>query len=158
MLILIFTLLITLFSTSLLIFSSSLPLQALCLFLIRLSVAGVVGSTISPLIGIYIVLIYSRGLLVLLAYFVALSPNQTLNIPSSPTLLVILFSIFILSALTFPSLSYLHIFNSNSQSFSLVTILTPSRIALLSIIGTILILTIVAVVKILRISSKPIRP
>ena len=48
----------------------------------RGATAVIIACKISILLGVYTILIYARGLLVLLAYFVALSPNQNLNTPA----------------------------------------------------------------------------
>jgi hypothetical protein len=84
---------------ALLILRPSLPLQAFALLLIRGATAATIASRFSILLGIYTILIYARGLLVLLAYFVALSPDQTLNTPSRTTTLISSSITFIILAL-----------------------------------------------------------
>lgn len=155
---LILRLIFILLSTSMLLTSASLPLQAFSLFIMRVTIASLSGRALSPLIGIYIVLIYSRGLLVLLAYFVALSPNQALNPPHINLLLFIIFSIFIFSSQRFFTSSQSQVTSSTRSFSNILSILNPSALSLLLIIGVILILTIVVVVKTLRLRRKPMRP
>lgn len=146
-------------SASLLILSSSLPLQALALLLISGATAVAVASRFSILLGIYTILIYARGLLVLLAYFVALSPNQNLNTPSRFTTLTCFSVIFFILSQTWPNSSFLHISSSSSsQSSNVITILSPYSSSLLIMIALILVLTIIAVVKVSRLRTGPIRP
>lgn len=150
--------LISLIRVTFLILRPSLPLQGLSLFLLRISVATFSGTIISPLLGVYTVLIYSRGLLVLLAYFIALSPNQTLNTPS---LLFIFRTLFLITALTFQIFPYYSVRHSPRNflfSSSITAALNPTLSSLLISIGVILILTIIAVVKVTSLRRKPIRP
>lgn len=150
---------IALISSALLILSPSLPLQALALLLISGAMAAMVATNTSILLGIYVILIYARGLLVLLAYFVALSPNQTLNTPSRSTSAIMTGIIIFILSQTWLSSLYLHIPSPFKDGTSrVITILTPSSGALLTIIALTLVLTIIAVVKVSRLSRGPIRP
>jgi hypothetical protein len=158
MFIIISSLFIALIRAMFLMLRASLPLQGLSILIIRISVATFVGSSISPLLGIYVVLIYSRGLLVLLAYFIALSPNQTLNFPSALFIASLLITAFILISGIFTLKPNNH-FSGDGLNFTpAFALLNTSHSALLISIGLILILTIVAVVKVTRLRSKPIRP
>lgn len=148
----------TLRRRALLILRPSLPLQALALLLIRGAIAATVATNLSILLGIYTILIYARGLLVLLAYFVALTPNQTLNTPSRSTALIITLVIISLLTQTRPISRISHISKLGEGNSSLITILTPSSSSLLVIIALTLVLTIIAVVKISSLRRGPIRP
>lgn len=149
---------IVLLSSSLLALATSLPFQAISLLILSLTVATRIGRVASPLLGVYIVLIYSRGLLVLLAYFITLSPNQTLNSPPSVFLIIICSIIILALAQTYTHSIKSQVFNFSIESSSVITILNPSSSILLVMIGVILIITIISVVKILSVSRKPIRP
>lgn len=150
------SLLIALTSSALLILSPSLPLQALALLTIRITIATILGAIISTLIGIYTVIIYARGLLVLLAYFVALSPNQTLNYPSRLSSLTTASTRALILSQTLPINRYINF--SNEGTSNLITILTPALSSLLTVIALILVLTMIAVVKVSRLRRGPIRP
>lgn len=152
------SLLLTLTRRTLLILSPSLPLQALALLLIRGAIATILATRISILLGLYTILIYARGLLVLLAYFVALTPDQTLNTPSRTTSLISTLTIILLLSQTYPTSSHRHLSNTRERARNVITILTPSASALLIIIALILVLTIIAVVKVSRVRRGPIRP
>jgi len=150
------SLLIALTSSALLILSPSLPLQALALLTIRITIATILGAIISTLIGIYTVIIYARGLLVLLAYFVALSPNQTLNYPSRLSSLTTASTRALILSQTLPINRYINF--SDEGTSNLITILTPALSSLLTVIALILVLTMIAVVKVSRLRRGPIRP
>lgn len=150
------SLLVALISSALLILSPSLPLQALALLAIRITIATILGAIISTLIGIYTVIIYASGLLVLLAYFVALSPNQTLNYPSRLSSLTTASTRALILSQTLPINRYINF--SDEGTSNLITILTPTLSSLLTVIALILVLTIIAVVKVSRLRRGPIRP
>lgn len=150
------SLLVALISSALLILSPSLPLQALALLTIRITIATILGAIISTLIGIYTVIIYARGLLVLLAYFVALSPNQTLNYPSRLSSLTTASTRALILSQTLPINRYINF--SDEGTSNLITILTPALSSLLTVIALILVLTMIAVVKVSRLRRGPIRP
>lgn len=144
--------------TSLLILRPSLPLQALALLLIRGATATAIASRFSILLGIYIILIYARGLLVLLAYFVALSPNQNLNFPSRFTNFSCFLVISFILLQTWPNSFFIHLSFTSSQPDNVITILSPYSSSLLVIIALILVLTIIAVVKVSSLRAGPVRP
>jgi len=158
MIILALTTISILMRASVLLLRTSLPFQAFSLFFIRVSIAMFSGRSLSPLIGIYIVLIYSSGLLVLLAYFVALSPNQTLNAPPLNLTFSFLLSFIAFLSFTFMASSRIQLPTLFSRPSTIISILAPSSLSLLLMIGLVLILTIITVIKILRLRSKPIRP
>lgn len=143
---------------TLLIISSSLPIQALALLILRGATAIIVACKVSILLGIYTILIYARGLLVLLAYFVALSPNQNLNTPRRVTFLSSFLFIILILLQIWPNSSFFHLSPITDHSRNVITIITPHSSALLAIIALILVLTIIAVVKVSRIRSGPVRP
>ena len=151
-------LLATLGRAALLILRPSLPLQAFALLLIRGATAATVASRFSILLGIYTILIYARGLLVLLAYFVALSPNQTLNTPSQSTNLILFSTIILILASARPRSNQSHLFDTSLAPSNVITVLTPSSASLLILIALILVLTIIAVVKVSSLSRGPVRP
>lgn len=154
----IISLFIILISVTLLILRSSLPIQALALLLIRGATATAVASRFSILLGIYTILIYASGLLVLLAYFVALSPNQNLNTPSRFTILSSTSIIIYILIQTFPNSYYLQPSSTYNQTNNVISVLSPFSSSLLIIIALILVLTMIAVVKVSRVSSGPVRP
>jgi len=154
----IISLLFMLGSTTLLILRSSLPLQALALLIISGATATAVAARFSILLGIYTILIYARGLLVLLAYFVALSPNQNLNTPSRFTFFSSFSIILLILFQTWPNSFMSQLSITSSQSNNVITVLSPFSSSLLIIIALILVLTIIAVVKVSSLRSGPIRP
>ena len=143
---------------TLLVIRTSLPLQALALLMIRGATAVIIACKVSILLGIYTILIYARGLLVLLAYFVALSPNQTLNTPARLSFFVSLTVVALVIIQTWPSSSLFHLTPAGKHSSNVVTILTPYSSSLLIVIALVLVLTMVAVVKSSSVSSGPVRP
>ena len=154
----IISLLVILRRAILLILRSSLPLQALALLLIRGARATVIATRLSILLGIYTILIYASGLLVLLAYFVALSPNQNLNTPSRFTMFSSTLATVLILSQTWPNSLLLQSSLLNNQTNNVITVLSPYSSSLLIIIALILVLTIIAVVKVSRLSSGPVRP
>jgi NADH-ubiquinone oxidoreductase chain 6 len=130
------------------------PLTAgLTILIISLTVASSYAIIVSSWFAFLIFLIYVGGILVIFAYFTALSPNQT-NI-SSYHLLLILLSLLIFLALP-PILNFKPLitnFNSFHVEFLYFNINSP----ILVLAATILLFVIVIVVKISSVSSGPLR-
>lgn len=121
--------------------------------LIALSLAIIYGLTLSSWIAFLLFLIYVRGILVIFAYFVALSPNQQINkfivIPSITFLLTVTMAII-----------WINIYPNISPTFQYLinTFYTNINIPILIIIAIILFLAIVVVVKIVTNNKGPLRP
>jgi NADH-ubiquinone oxidoreductase chain 6 len=121
---------------------------------IALTVAMLFSYSISSWIAFLIFLIYIRGILVIFSYFVSLTPNQTINIIS--IILMIVSTYIFLLLISF-------ITNIKSQSNLLYTIQSnifylKSNTSILIILATILLITIIIVVKLTINTKGPIRP
>lgn len=140
----------------------SLPLAPSPLFLglyiiiLALSISLFLSFSAASWLGLFIFLIYVGGLLVIFAYFVALTPN----------LLISGANIVILTTLSFLTLTLLINFipistNINISStrkhnmFSLLLIVNSSSLIILALV---LFIALVAVVKLCSYSSSPLRP
>nr|AVW86090.1 NADH dehydrogenase subunit 6 [Levensteiniella iris] len=133
--------------------------MGLWVLLLALSISWFVGSILNPWFAMIIFLVYVGGMLVMFAYFTALTPNQPLIFPPLLSAFLLLMTTLLL-ILTFKT-------PLMSSPFSLVyplythpiTILyTPSNCLLLLSLASILFLILVVVVKITNISSGPLRP
>lgn len=104
-------------------------------------------------VSFLIYLIYIGGILVIFAYFVALTPNQQTNtfilIPIVLTLVTTYFLIFILNIQ--PMMTYTNVLFINSFYLE-------NNIQLLLILAIILLFTIVVVVKLVTNNKGPLRP
>lgn len=136
---------------------SSSPLTiGLWVLLLALSLAAVVTSTISPWFGLTIFLIYVGGILVIFAYFAALTPNQPHEM-----LKILLTLLFTITLITLPSL----LLGNLSQSFASyclskpeLTIIAPWTSSVFIIVVIILFFILVSVVKVADIFKGPLRP
>lgn len=121
--------------------------------LIALSLAIIYGLTLSSWIAFLLFLIYVRGILVIFAYFVALSPNQQINkfivIPSITFLLTVTMTII-----------WINLYPNIAPTFQYLinTFYTNINIPILIILAIILFLAIVVVVKIVTNNKGPLRP
>lgn len=121
---------------------------------IALTVAILFSYSISSWIAFLIFLIYIGGMLVIFSYFVSLTPNQTINILSIILMLsstyIILLSIITLNNIK-PEFSPLYIIQSNSFYLK-------SNSSILVLLATILLITIIIVVKLTINFKGPLRP
>lgn len=120
---------------------------------IALTLAIIYGLTLSSWIAFLLFLIYIGGILVMFAYFVALSPNQQINkLFITPSL------IFIISIFTV--ILYIQVYPRITPTFQFLinTFYTNINISLLILLAIILFLTIVVVVKIVTNNKGPLRP
>lgn len=120
---------------------------------IALVLAIIYGLTLSSWIAFLLFLIYIGGILVIFAYFVALSPNQQINKLNITPSLIFILSIFI-------AILYIELYPRMSPKFQFLinTFYTNINISLLILLAIILFLTIVVVVKIVTNNKGPLRP
>ena len=133
-----------------------LALNPLSIGIIILSIALLLAilysSIISSWIGFLIFLIYIGGILVIFAYFVALTPNQQINI-----FIIIPLSLALISI---PIIIYVYSITPPSSPFSknINTFYTLNNTSILLILAIILLFTIIVVVKIVTNNKGPLRP
>lgn len=125
---------------------------ALRLLAISIIVATTYAMTTSTWLAIIVFLVYVAGILVIFAYFVAITPNQQIMISANPILLLIIFT----SSLIY-SIIRLSNFTSIDKSIKILFIYSNNNPATLLILALVLLLTIVVVVKISRQSKGPLR-
>jgi NADH-ubiquinone oxidoreductase chain 6 len=120
---------------------------------IALTLAIIYGLTLSSWIAFLLFLIYIGGILVMFAYFVALSPNQQINKLSITPSLIFIISIFTV-------ILYIQVYPRITPTFQFLinTFYTNINISLLILLAIILFLTIVVVVKIVTNNKGPLRP
>lgn len=155
MLIIAFSSLALAFALSLLLASTPLLLGAWIL-LLTFSIAGIFSFSISSWLGIFTLLIYVGGLLVIFAYFIALAPNQIFEVKTiflSSLFLFFSFSVFLISVKSLFPITL----QTPATSYPLYALLTHSNMTLFIILALILFLTLIAVVKIRTFSSGPLR-
>nr|AVW86130.1 NADH dehydrogenase subunit 6 [Halosydna sp. YZ-2018] len=145
-------------SLSLILASSPLSM-GLWVLLIALSAAFFVGVIFNSWFAFIIFLIYIGGMLVMFAYFAALTPNQPLG----------LFSMLVFSFISFISVSSLSFFlkltgpnlisnNISDFSQSITILYIPMNSNILLLLASILFFVLVAVVKVANINKGPLRP
>jgi len=149
------TLILIISSLALNIFIIINPLSiGVSILFIALTVATLFSFTISSWLAFLIFLIYIRGMLVIFSYFVSLTPNQTINILS---LIIILISTYIILITIRIIISIkpnpLSTYILQSNIFYL-----ESNSPLLIILASILLITIIIVVKLTINTKGPIRP
>lgn len=124
---------------------------ALSLLAIAIITATIFAVNISTWIAIIVFLVYVAGILVIFAYFVAITPNQQIMISANPILFPIIFFIAISYIL---SISNLTIPNT---SINIIFLYTNNNPVTLLFLALALLLTIVVVVKISGQSKGPLR-
>lgn len=125
---------------------------ALRLLAISIIVATTYAITTSTWLAIIVFLVYVAGILVIFAYFVAITPNQQIIISANPILLLTIFTSSIIY-----SIIRLSNFTSIDKSIKMLFIYSNNNPATLLILALVLLLTIVVVVKISRQSKGPLR-
>lgn len=144
---------VSLFTSIILIIAINPITIGVLILLIALTLAIIYGLTLSSWIAFLLFLIYVRGILVIFAYFVALSPNQQINkfiiIPSITFILIVTIAII-----------WTNIYPNITPTFQYLinTFYTNINIPILIMLATILFLAIVVVVKIVTNNKGPLRP
>nr|BDE56982.1 NADH dehydrogenase subunit 6 [Travisia sanrikuensis] len=141
-------------STMLLIFSPLL--MGLWILLISVTFSMIISFSINSWFGLIFFLIYIGGLLVMFAYFVALTPNQQFSL-MAPTLFFILSSLAIIFI-------FFNNFNFNNMNLDYINslpqllIYSSSNAPILIILALLLFLALITVVKIASRNGGPLRP
>ena len=141
------------------IISTSPLLLGFWILLISLSTAWLRGVIFNSWFAIIIFLIYIGGILVIFAYFSALTPNQPLGI--TPILLSAFLALIVVILLFYTP----HSTSPNTFApanldiiYSITTLYFPRNTFLLLLLATTLFFILVAVVKIATLSNGPLRP
>lgn len=124
------------------------------ILIIALLLAVSFAYSISSWVAFLIFLIYVGGMLVIFSYFVAIIPNQNLSIIH----IIISIIISLLSLFTIT-----HFLNINPSIISTITnqlniLYIKSTINILILLASILLFTIIVVVKLTTLSKGPLRP
>lgn len=156
--------LITLFisftiSLALSIYLISTPiLLGLWILLLALSISLTISIFLRRWLSLFIFIIYIGGILVIFAYFIALSPNQFISINILiPFILTVSFSAIYLTFITsfsFPSNSFI----TTSSQPVIPYLLQIFNLPMLILLALILFFALVAVVKISSLTLGPLRP
>nr|AVW86194.1 NADH dehydrogenase subunit 6 [Iphione sp. YZ-2018] len=141
-----------------LILSSSPVSMGLWILFLALTSAALSASMFSSWFGIIIFLIYIGGMLVMFAYFSALSPNEPMSLIVN-TLGFFLCTILILpTTLLLKPSNFFYSQSIPSMMKPLTTLFTPFNFIVLMFLAILLFVALVAVVKIAAINKGPLRP
>jgi NADH-ubiquinone oxidoreductase chain 6 len=144
---------LSLFTSIILVLALNPVSIGLIILTIALTLSIIYGITISSWIAFLLFLIYVGGILVIFAYFVALSPNRQVNnliiIPSITTILLIFITLILNNIYTNINTNFQYLIN---------TFYNNINIPILILLAIILFLTIVVVVKIVTNNKGPLRP
>jgi len=128
--------------------------MGLSILIIALFIALIFSYSISSWIAFLIFLIYISGILVIFAYFISLTPNLTINLPSLILLVVVTFS-FIFRIFYTINIS-IHLTPSFNLHHNILYL--KFNFILLIILALMLLLTIIIVIKLTSYSKGPLRP
>nr|AVW86067.1 NADH dehydrogenase subunit 6 [Branchipolynoe pettiboneae] len=147
-------------SLSLSIIMASSPLSmGLWILLIALSASWLTSIIFNSWFAIIIFLIYIGGMLVMFAYFTALTPNQPLGMMTMWFSFLMAFIItMMLMCLSYSSLPMMFSISFNSMLPSITSMFLPKNTFLILLLATTLFFILVAVVKISLLSKGPLRP
>lgn len=123
------------------------------ILILALSSTALFALTISSWLCFVIFLIYIRGILVLFSYFVSITPNKQLSSIIINRSIIIIVPLTWLTISAPNSISYIY-----KNNFYLISIYTKSYSVSLFIVINILLVTLIIVVKLVRIKRGPLRP
>lgn len=156
--ILLLIIILTLSITLVLPLSSSPVLLGIVTFTLAATISIIISTLTSSWFGLILFIIYISGILVIFAYFITISPNQQI---STKVIILRLFNRFILNFLFMsPLLKFsliLRFFNS-SYTHTLSFLYFPSSFISLTFLASLLLLTLIFVVKITARSHGTLRP
>nr|QVX31162.1 NADH dehydrogenase subunit 6 [Drieschia cf. elegans BG-2021] len=146
------------FSLSLILCSSPLTM-GIWVILLALSISFLASTIFNSWFALIIFLIYIGGMLVMFAYFAALTPNQPLGLTNTFFMLILTVILIMALLLISPlSLSQTFINFSTSPLIPISILYNPTNNLILLILASILFFILVAVVKITNLNMGPLRP
>nr|YP_010247818.1 NADH dehydrogenase subunit 6 [Eunoe nodosa]QTJ29912.1 NADH dehydrogenase subunit 6 [Eunoe nodosa] len=158
MLLLVSSALLMSLSLSLILASSPLAM-GFWVLLIALACSFFSASIFNTWFAMIIFLVYIGGMLVMFAYFTALTPNQPLGLSIMLLMSSLAFFMFLLMTSSLNSIMPSLISLKHTSMIHPITIMfAPYNSSLLFLLASILFFILVAVVKITNISSGPLRP
>lgn len=128
------------------------------ILLLTFAIASLFSFISATWLGIFSLLIYVGGLLVIFAYFVALAPNQILEAKTMILSTLSLFSLFFITSTSQLSLFSSFSLDTPSVQPPITNLLSLSNTMILISLALILFFTLVAVVKIRTRQAGPLRP
>lgn len=135
--------------------SSSPLILGVWVLILALLIALLTAMSSSSWLGLIIFLIYVGGLLVIFAYFVALTPNIIIG---GATTLILTLGFTILFSATFIIASLTDFTTHSTLSNSPLINLLIHNLFIILIVALVLFLALVSVVKVCRLYSAPLRP
>nr|YP_009572107.1 NADH dehydrogenase subunit 6 [Umbonium thomasi]QBI37698.1 NADH dehydrogenase subunit 6 [Umbonium thomasi] len=135
----------------------------LCVMILSIFMCMLLGLLVSSWYGYVLFLVYVGGLLVMFAYVSALAPNNFFSSIKSVVgfLFVWLSSIIMVSTLYFPSsgvVAGVSLFSEfKDVSSSGMMVISPSSMCLVIVLGSVLLINLLAVVKICYYQQGPLR-
>ena len=137
-----------------LVFVRSVLIMGVYALIISIVVSIVISLFLGSWFGIIVFLIYVGGLLVIFAYFLAICPNQIVDVKRSlVTTRVFFFMGLILMGTMAP-----YVLMSVIVPTQLMVLYEPVNAGILVLLGLFLLLTLVSVVKVVQLKQGPLRP
>jgi len=127
--------------------------------LIAFSISLLTGLIFSSWFAFIIFLIYIGGILVIFAYFAALTPNQPLTINLSLIFIIITWLILVITFINYKLvISTTTRYITNLAYYPITIIYSFSNSLIVLVLASILFFILVAVVKITKLTAGPLRP
>nr|BDQ44322.1 NADH dehydrogenase subunit 6 [Amynthas phaselus] len=141
-------------STMMLYLSTTPIMLGINILIMALLLSATLATSMSSWYAFLVFLIYVGGMLVMFAYFLALSPNQ--QMPTASNIIYLLMTMITLMTVTIITKTKISIpqemFQDNIYLYSM------STLPILILLALILLLTMVIVVKLTNLSKGPLRP
>uniref|UniRef100_UPI0030FF3134 NADH dehydrogenase subunit 6 n=1 Tax=Struwela camposi TaxID=2859449 RepID=UPI0030FF3134 len=129
----------------------------LSILLYSLAISTLTAMTCSSWFGLILFIIYIGGMLVMFAYFAALSPNQMYNLPSIPLMFLVSFIITFMYLTTLDTKYFMPSLLSSSIKMN-TFLYSQEQAPILIFLVILLLLALILVVKMTKHTTGPLRP